>query len=693
MKWCIVAIYILSISFQALSQNITITGYVYNRETGKPIPLVNVSTVGNNHLKDDQTDSEGLFVISLKRGINAGDLIRIRATKEGYEVYDERIVVSSLKPVNIQISPIPKITSTTREKMPAESMLSNYIKNLKDKDSSVRKEACKSLGYMGEKAKIAASDLISLALYDASSSVKISAIDALSSINTSSKEAVECFLKSLKSENPQVRAAAAKALGGISPASSEVIKALISGLKDKELKVQVYSVQSLLLLDKSLYGYTIPLLQFTLVNRDEEIRTVAFNTVMSLDSLPREILSLLIQIFFEEFSRTGEKSSKESEDYENYNQIIERTIKALIYFEKKGQHVNDTILGYNKLNKHLSSQVPELWLKGDTSLKAIEFIVSLIDNYTYFSLNRNYDTSFIWTTIKKSTNIIPVLKKHLQSNVIEKTWIIEQLLKLDSNLIADLSPYILEVSRSTNIYAWKEVIDLLNNYNFNMSLEYEVLVKAILADDSNFKETGSGASPDDNFYYSFSTFFYEIKIPALELLISQMSKDVKASQFIIEIINKSDKILYYKTLSQVLDSRSTDNKILEALWNHRPKDSINNTIYAPSSTTKLLITRLNSDPKTLPEMENWFNKLNSRNQISIIQYIQDYGVEAKNTIPILINALKKSSNIQYAAVACLQEIGPAAIQSIPNLKEAKETTNDANLKRKIEDAIRVIEDN
>lgn len=83
MKWIVFIVCCWGFSFQAFPQNITITGYVYNRETGKPIALVNVSTVGNNHLKDDQTDSEGLFVLSLKSGIKAGDLIRIRATKGG----------------------------------------------------------------------------------------------------------------------------------------------------------------------------------------------------------------------------------------------------------------------------------------------------------------------------------------------------------------------------------------------------------------------------------------------------------------------------------------------------------------------------------------------------------------------------------------------------------------------------------
>ncbi len=90
-------------------------------------------------------------------------------------------------------------------------------------------------------------------------------------------------------------------------------------------------------------------------------------------------------------------------------------------------------------------------------------------------------------------------------------------------------------------------------------------------------------------------------------------------------------------------------------------------------------------------IKKWFNKLDSNIQLGIIKHSLEYHWNIKNIVPILIKALSKSRDLKYAAVQALEMLGPAVIQSVPDLQKAYKATRDEELKIKIEDAIRIIE--
>jgi hypothetical protein len=546
-------------------------------------------------------------------------------------------------------------------------ILTHYTKNLRDKDHSVRQEACKALGAMGEKAKEAVPELIAAILFDASPLVKVSAIEALRNIDTSSQEAVESFITSLKNKDTLVREAAAKALGGgISPASNSAIEALITALNDEELRVRVYSMESLILLDKSLYRHVIPVLQYALIEYDHELRAVAFDTVKHLDALPEEVLSLLIQVVYNEFELTGEKKS-DDEGHEAYHLLTKQTIKTLAYFERKGQAITGAIISYYAPGKGIKSDFPELWLKEDASAKGKELIVSVLSNH--------WDNEDIKSqVIEFGPDIIPILQKQLQLNPVGKIWTVEPLIKLDPSLKADLVPYILAVTESTEFYAWKEIVYLLGNYDFDESSKHQVFVKAVLMDFKTVKD-------------QFAT---HVQKPALDYLLPKLLKDTNQIPLIIQMINHCDhgNGLFYKVEDYILKAELKNKEVLETLWNNALEK-----IYHNREKMSIGIKILNVDLTFFPVIEKWFNKFKSNDQLELIKEALLMGWDLKNIVPILSNALSKSRDLKYAAVACLQEIGPAAIQSIPYLQKAKEATSDGDLKLKIEDAIRIIENN
>lgn len=92
--------YVLVILYATVceSQNgpLTVSGYVKDAATGRPIANAVVSAAGGTARSDEPTDIHGRFVLTLGRNVNRGDNIRIQVTKPGYDTYDEIVTVSNI---------------------------------------------------------------------------------------------------------------------------------------------------------------------------------------------------------------------------------------------------------------------------------------------------------------------------------------------------------------------------------------------------------------------------------------------------------------------------------------------------------------------------------------------------------------------------------------------------------------------
>jgi len=122
------------------------------------------------------------------------------------------------------------------------------IKQLKDKDESVRLQAAKALGKLGAAAKNAIPALTD-ALKDPDEDVRAvaqKALDAISgAMQTAQKDDVPGLIAQLKDKDEAVRLKAAKALEKLGPAAQEAIPALTAALKDKDIEVRTMARKAL----------------------------------------------------------------------------------------------------------------------------------------------------------------------------------------------------------------------------------------------------------------------------------------------------------------------------------------------------------------------------------------------------------------------------------------------------------------
>jgi hypothetical protein len=92
-------------------------GTVSNATTRRPVSGARVSVAGGRAMHDDETDNTGSFDVPLRQ-VAAGELIRVRVEKEGYEIYDQGVVASEAKPLQVFLN--PKLKS--KQAVPAPSV-------------------------------------------------------------------------------------------------------------------------------------------------------------------------------------------------------------------------------------------------------------------------------------------------------------------------------------------------------------------------------------------------------------------------------------------------------------------------------------------------------------------------------------------------------------------------------------------
>jgi len=121
------------------------------------------------------------------------------------------------------------------------------MKNLRERDASVRLRAAKLLGNLGPAGKPAVS-LLTEALKDTDPDVRRMALQALRKIDPTAKPGepeVGVFVRDLKDPDPSVRLRAAKSLGRLGPAAEPALPALLEAGQDEDPDVRRVALDAL----------------------------------------------------------------------------------------------------------------------------------------------------------------------------------------------------------------------------------------------------------------------------------------------------------------------------------------------------------------------------------------------------------------------------------------------------------------
>ncbi|HVM92852.1 MAG TPA: hypothetical protein VMT67_08585 [Terriglobales bacterium] len=105
----------------------TLSGYVKDLNTRRPIANALVSAVGGAAKSDEPTDVRGRFLLTLSRSVKRGDNVRIQVTKPGYETYDEIVTVSTIA-LEFVLTPKLKPPKQARKSRPDTPVQNNVDK-------------------------------------------------------------------------------------------------------------------------------------------------------------------------------------------------------------------------------------------------------------------------------------------------------------------------------------------------------------------------------------------------------------------------------------------------------------------------------------------------------------------------------------------------------------------------------------
>jgi HEAT repeat protein len=121
------------------------------------------------------------------------------------------------------------------------------LKDLRDRDASVRLRAAKALGTLGPAGKPGI-PLLTEALNDPDADVRRQALQALKAIDPTAKPGepeINVFIRDLQDPDPAVRLRAAKALGRIGPDAAPALPALLEASHDEDPDVRRVATEAL----------------------------------------------------------------------------------------------------------------------------------------------------------------------------------------------------------------------------------------------------------------------------------------------------------------------------------------------------------------------------------------------------------------------------------------------------------------
>jgi len=126
----------------------------------------------------------------------------------------------------------------------AKAAVPALIKALKDPEPSVRDWACYGLSNIGPHAKDAVPALEDLLLHDKTMKVRRIAANALGSIGPAAKPAVPSLIKTLQDDDPWMRHFGAVTLGALGESAKDAVPELIKAFGDEEYVVQKSAVEA-----------------------------------------------------------------------------------------------------------------------------------------------------------------------------------------------------------------------------------------------------------------------------------------------------------------------------------------------------------------------------------------------------------------------------------------------------------------
>jgi hypothetical protein len=88
---CVCLVFLIWILPAATAQSSTqLRGQVLDADTHIPISGAQVSTLGGQSQAPDLTDKRGRFDLQLAKGVGPGSVVRIRVTRSGYGIADQK---------------------------------------------------------------------------------------------------------------------------------------------------------------------------------------------------------------------------------------------------------------------------------------------------------------------------------------------------------------------------------------------------------------------------------------------------------------------------------------------------------------------------------------------------------------------------------------------------------------------------
>jgi|GEM_PF-5116219 len=167
--------------------------------------------------------------------------------------------------------------------------VNRYLKDLKNKDESVRYDAVESLRYY-KYPEVATA--LSVALSDSSARVRNRAALSLYELKEAARPAIPALKQSMQDSDPWVRINAGAALFNLKEGKQGIISAISELLKHPEPRVQVAAAR--FLLGEVPFTDLMPVLTAGLKSLDPEVRVDASKEFDDADQLPASALAVLV---------------------------------------------------------------------------------------------------------------------------------------------------------------------------------------------------------------------------------------------------------------------------------------------------------------------------------------------------------------------------------------------------------------
>jgi hypothetical protein len=123
--------YLLGLPPADAQANVTVSGFVFEKDSSRAIFEASISVVGGK-ANTVHSDSDGKFILIFGADIKSGSVVRIHVEKEGYQVYEKLLPISSTIPLDISLTPTGGIKSGHQPQPAAaeREMVSNLINSL-----------------------------------------------------------------------------------------------------------------------------------------------------------------------------------------------------------------------------------------------------------------------------------------------------------------------------------------------------------------------------------------------------------------------------------------------------------------------------------------------------------------------------------------------------------------------------------